>query len=104
MRAGFNVILSNSGEVEYHLFDPGRSSRHSEPLVSHAKNEQESLAVVLMGQLHYREELNMLLSHKRDVRNLTDAELILELFCCEGTYGLQRLQGEFSLVLWELSQ
>lgn len=104
MRAGFDVILCDSGDVAFHLFDPGKTSRNSEPLVSYAKNDKESVAVVLMGQLHYREELDIRLSHKLEAGLLTDAELILELFCCEGAHGLKRLQGDFSLVLWELSQ
>ena len=103
MRAGFDVSLADNGDVVFHLFDPGKVRRNSEPLVSYAQDSERSVAVVLMGQLHYRDELAFTRSRNREAAARTDAEFILDLFCFEGPQGLERLEGDFSLVVWSSS-
>jgi asparagine synthase (glutamine-hydrolysing) len=59
-------------------------------------------AVVLLGRLHYREDLRAALDPRRgDPARLDDAGLVLEAYRQHGLAGLERLEGTFAVAVWD---
>src|SRR5947209_866289 len=66
-------------------------------------------AAVLIGRLHYREDLLARLpaelpARLRDDAETDDAALALAIYLRGGQDGLGRLEGEYALVVWDARQ
>jgi asparagine synthase (glutamine-hydrolysing) len=93
---GFEVVLGEQGEAEFHLFSPSAPAS-AQSLVTFAKDAATGTAAALMGTLHYRDDLKARLS---PVRFQNDAELVLASFLQHGVTGLTWLEGEFALAVF----
>jgi asparagine synthase (glutamine-hydrolysing) len=104
MNVGFTVF-GRSNEAEFHVRNHGHLDRPA--LVTHAA--MPGLRAVLMGRLYYREDQRAGL----DVSDFgswqatlddNDAALALAVYQQKGIAGLERLEGDFALVLWDACQ
>ncbi len=97
MQVGFTVVV-REGEAEFHFF--GRRPDDPRSLVAHAR--AGDLHAVLMGRLTYRSELLDRLAREAAAPGPGgDAALALAAYRCWGPAGLARLEGSFSLVIWD---
>lgn len=101
MTIGF-TILRNAGGVELRLAQPEGPARTRPALVSLARDRRG--AAVLLGRLLYRDDVLARLPEPRAGNEASDAELALAVYRHEGQNGLERLEGEFSLVVWDSVQ
>jgi len=101
MRCGFEVTLNENNVAEFTVAPPRDDEAVRHPLIQFAEDRQRGTAAVLMGRLHYRDELLDRLPAEARSEIATDAELALALF--NHAHGdervLQRLEGDFSLVV-----
>ena len=99
MNAGFTVrCLEGAAEI---LLPPAGDPPGRPTLVTVARDGVLQAALVLIGRLDYREELADLLPNPAQGAAETDAALALAAYAHAGADGLQRLEGEFSLVVWD---
>lgn len=101
MEIGF-YILNTKGHVYMNVFDS--KFKAASKLVKVAQNIDRSL--ILMGKLYYTEELIARLSGTLPKQTLecykeNDAALALAIYERFGIEGLQRLEGDFCVVLWD---
>lgn len=100
MQAGFTVVAHNE-HVEIQVFGPDRPGRP--PLLSRAADTD--CQAVLMGRLYYRRDLLARLPEAGDdKRPLDDAALALAAYRHLGLAGIERLEGDFALVIWDGKQ
>ena len=103
MNVGF-AVFARDGEVEFHLRDHGYADRPA--LVTQA--EIAGVRLVLIGRLYYRSDLRMGLHlAARGPHNRAqdcDAALALAVYRQHGLEGLERLEGDFSLVIWDAGE
>ncbi|MHC1743657.1 MAG: asparagine synthase-related protein [Syntrophobacteraceae bacterium] len=102
MKVGFSVLLENTG-VELRLFGVDCGGRF--PLLSHI--DTPDYLAALFGSLHYRDDL------RRPIPDLLDrapsgqkpatgdAELALGAYLSQGVRGIERLEGDYCLVIWD---
>lgn len=97
---GFNVFI-RGGEAEFDVRDHGLADRPR--LVTQAAIAD--VRAVLMGRLYYRKELgaalNLTASELSHRSNDNDAALALAVYRKRGLEGLERLEGDFALVIWD---
>src|SRR5688572_28605858 len=101
MTVGFTV-LARHGEVEFQVRDHGHTDRP--PLVTQAAIA--GLRIVLMGRLYYRADLRAGLA-SAELRNSaedSDAALARAVYRQLGVEGLERLEGDFALMIWDAGQ
>lgn len=97
MQVGFSV-LSRDEHVEFRFF--GDRVSNQPRLVTFAGQGDQCLA--LMGRLHYRRELLAKLPNSPPCTcSSSDAELALAAYRQWGSEGIARLEGDFSLVVWD---
>jgi asparagine synthase (glutamine-hydrolysing) len=100
MSVGFTVF-ARDGEAEFHLCDHGCEDRPA--LVTLA--EIAGVRLVLMGRLYYRSDLRVGLDLAApELRNRAqdcDAALALAVYRQRGLEGLECLEGDFALVIWD---
>jgi asparagine synthase (glutamine-hydrolysing) len=104
MTVGFTVSARHA-EAEFRVRDHGQQDRP--PLVTQAA--AAGVRAVLMGRLYYRAELRVgldlaVLRHDNRVGNRedeNDAALALAIYLARGLEGLERLEGDFALVIWD---
>jgi asparagine synthase (glutamine-hydrolysing) len=97
MHVGF-MVVARGDDVEFQLFGPERPGRPA--LVTCAADAAGR--AVLMGRLYYRRELLARLSMvEQDQQPLDDAALALAAYRQEGREGIERLEGDFALALWD---
>jgi asparagine synthase (glutamine-hydrolysing) len=100
MNVGFTVFVQR-GEVEFHLCDHRHKDRP--PLVAQATAPGARL--VLMGRLYYhadlRAGLNQGTAEPESRAEDGDAALALVVYRQRGLEGLERLEGDFALVIWD---
>lgn len=94
MRRGFEVILEATGKAEFDLFPP------ETPLVTFARDATTGIAAVLMGKLYYRDDLKKSFPDAFEQDSSSDAALVSAIFRDYGTRGLEKLEGEFALVVF----
>ncbi len=103
MTVGFTVFAGH-GEAAFHLRDHGHKGRP--PLVTQAAIP--GVRAVLMGRLYYRADLRVGLDLAgAGLCNPTaenDAALALAVYRQRGLEGLERLEGDFALVIWDASE
>src|SRR5882672_10159775 len=98
MTVGFTVYI-RGGEIEFDVRDHGLADRPR--LVTQAAIAD--LHAVLMGRLYYREELCAGLNLAWDANSDSDAALALAVYRKRGLEGLERLEGDFALAIWDES-
>jgi asparagine synthase (glutamine-hydrolysing) len=98
MQVGFSV-LGRSQEMEFHMRDHGHLGRPA--LVTQAA--MPGMQLVLMGRLYYRDDLRSRLDLSAlDPRHSdNDAALALAVYRQKGLAGLDHLEGDFALVVWD---
>ena len=100
MSVGFTVFARN-GEAELHVCDHGREDRPA--LVTQAQIAGVRLA--LMGRLYYRSDLraglDLAAGGPGNRAQDCDAALALAVYRQRGLEGLERLEGDFALVIWD---
>jgi asparagine synthase (glutamine-hydrolysing) len=101
MNVGFTVF-ARSHEVELQVCDHGHQDRPA--LVSHAT--LPGMQAVLMGRLYYREDHRASLdastiSPRQSATPDNDAALALAVYRHKGIAGLEHLEGDFALVVWD---
>ena len=101
MSVGFTVFARH-GEAEFHLRDHGLKDRPA--LVTQAT--VPGICAVLMGRLYYRADLRAGLpsAELRNPAEDSDAALALAVYRQRGLEGLERLEGDFALVIWDKGQ
>jgi len=100
MQVGF-MVVARRDEVEIQVFGPEHPGRPH--LVTCAADLDYQ--AVLMGRLYYRSELQARLPEAGDDRGpLDDAALALAAYRHEGLAGVERLEGDFALVIWDRKQ
>jgi len=65
-------------------------------------NEDRSLFVVLNGEIYNHHELRSELEARHTFRTRSDAEVILHLYEAQGSEALQKLNGMFAIVIYDL--
>ena len=100
MHFGFFVTV-HAGQIEFRLFGDREAGRP--PLVTLARRGDCCLA--LMGRLDYQDELRAQMGDgKQSVRADDDGALALAAYERWGEEAIGRLEGEFSLVLYDVRQ
>ena len=101
MRPGFEVTLTATGEAKFQLYFPENTESSSKYLVSFAQNFITKMAAVVMGKIYYQDKLksNFLQKSKREINS--DADLVLVVFRDYGLAALEKLEGEFALVIFD---
>src|SRR5262245_42615901 len=86
MHTGF-VVIAQDQQAEFRLAPcpPGRPSLTS-------LHQADGCTAAFMGRLHYRESLPR-------AQEISEAHLALDIYHREGAAGLERLEGDFALVL-----
>jgi len=81
------------------------ATQHGRPsLVTTSGSAGFRISVILLGRIFYRENL-IARSGLADLStNATDAELIVAVYCRHGIEGLEHLEGEFALVIWDFDK
>ncbi len=101
MRTGFEIILGATKKAKFNIFSLQQSSTTELPLVTFARDSKTAMASVLMGQLYYQDELKACLPQKVKQDLPSDAALALAVFQHHGLKGLEWLEGEFALVIFD---
>jgi asparagine synthase (glutamine-hydrolysing) len=100
MTVGFTVCAGD-GAAELHLGDHGLTDRPA--LVTQATIS--GMRAVIMGRLYYRADLRARLGlpadGPHDPAGDNDAALALAVYRQRGLDGLERLEGDFALVIWD---
>lgn len=104
MRTGFEVITQATGKAEFHIFSPNPSLSPTESLVKFTEDSTTETAAVLMGKLYYQDELKARLAQNSKQDFPSDAALALAIFQQYGAKGLEWLEGEFALVVFDPKQ
>ncbi|MBD2344398.1 asparagine synthase-related protein [Anabaena subtropica] len=95
MRTGFEVTIEATGKAEFHLFSPANS------LVTFAQDSATEIAVVLMGRIYYQDDWKTRFPQAFSEDFASDAALALAIFQHYGAQGLEKLEGEFALVVFD---
>lgn len=101
MRVGFDVFASNDEDIQFHLFPSNKGDVTRPPLVTFARDRQSGTAAVLLGHLCYQDEILSRLPQSLAQSCTSDAAIALAVYRHIGIKGLEQLEGEFSLVLWD---
>ena len=101
MRVGFDVLNAGDGDIEFRLFPSHKHDLARPPMVTFAREHQSESAAVLLGQLCYQDEILSRLPHSIKQGCTSDAAIALAVYDHLGPQGLEELEGEFSLVLWD---
>jgi len=97
MQSGVTVECS-SEDLTLKTYGPPHPGRRS--LVGFA--QRDGCCLVLMGRLYYRDELREGLPARRGPADAGgDADLALAAYLDRGVAGIERLEGDYSLVLWD---
>jgi len=97
MQSGFTVDCT-SEDLTVKIYGPPHPGRRS--LVGFAR--RDGCCLVLMGRLYYRDELREGLPARRGPAYTGgDADLALAAYLDRGVAGIERLEGDYSLVLWD---
>src|SRR5271155_4755141 len=97
MYVGFMVIAQGE-QVEFQVFGADRPGRP--PMVRCAADMD--CQAVLMGRLSYRRDLTARLPEAdHEQESLDDAALALAAYRHLGLDGIERLEGDFALVIWD---
>ena len=101
MLTGCTALLKANGGVEFRVHRPDNDAGRPS-LVSVAHDRGSQVAALFIGNLLYRENLGGCpgASGTSD-EDLSDAELTVAAYVRGGRAALERLEGEFALILWD---
>jgi asparagine synthase (glutamine-hydrolysing) len=104
LEVGFNVT-SNAGSVEFRTFSPLGDGQPK--LVTFS--QKFGYFTVFMGRLYYRHDLianlgNSMVERFSENGEPNYATLALAAYCKLGLTGLERLEGDFALVIWDAKE
>jgi asparagine synthase (glutamine-hydrolysing) len=98
MRNGFDVEMAEGNAIG-RLYRTAEAGSPQARLVSRAVSPDSGRACLLLGRLHYKEDLARAIPALAGQTHTEDAALALAVFEACGWRGLARLEGEFSLVV-----
>jgi asparagine synthase (glutamine-hydrolysing) len=99
MSVGFTILFHKGGSAVCRLSRPdGGTARAA--LVSWAQDEPSQTAAALVGRLYYQDELRARLPEAPQ-DGAPDAALALAAYRHGAIQEMQRLEGEFALVIWD---
>ncbi|MBE8990359.1 asparagine synthase-related protein [Nostoc sp. LEGE 12450] len=101
MRVGFDVFSALNEDTQFHVFSCHRDDVKQAPLVTFARDRQSGIAAILLGHLCYQDEILLKLPQSMRQSCASDAAITIMVYCHNGFKGLEELEGEFSLVLWD---
>ncbi len=101
MIPGFIVTCDSSTGLKMRQFLPSEAASRHSPLVTSAVDRAAGIAAAMIGALHYREELEARFCASSIGQDSTDIALVLAAYRCGGPQILERLEGEFALVVWD---
>lgn len=101
MRVGFDVLASIEEDTQFRLFESHKSDATRPPLVTFARDHQSGTAAVLLGHLCYQDEILSKLPQSMTQSCTSDAAIALAIYRYIGRKGLEELEGEFSVVVWD---
>ncbi len=98
MKPGFEVVCLPGMPAEFRLIGTPAVS-----FVTFAEDPVLATAAILIGRLHYRDEAmrGLPASVRESLTSATDAGFALAVHRQLGAAGLARLEGEFSLAVWD---
>jgi asparagine synthase (glutamine-hydrolysing) len=101
MYRGFTILCPPRGapHLRLSLVDAGR--RHRPSLVTVSHDEGSRTAAILLGRIFYRDDLVARLPDPQGLREVSDAALALAAYRHLGRRGLEQIEGEFALVVWD---
>ncbi len=99
MRAGFEVILKTDRKANFNVFTSQKLPKES--LITFAQDSTTSMATVLMGRIYYQDDLKNHFPEAFQQDLTSDADLVLAIFRHYGLPGLEKLEGEFALVVFD---
>ncbi len=102
MRIGFEVILKTDRNAEFHIFPSQKLPKES--LITFAQDSTTEIATVLMGRIYYQNDLKHHFPEAFQQDLTSDAALVLAIFRHYGSKGLEKLEGEFALVIFDPKQ
>lgn len=100
MYRGFTLLRREGGEPQLRLA-PFEARRDRPSLVRFARDDAFRTSAVLLGRLFYRDDLLGSILDGGCLRGESDAALALAIYRHEGPAGLERLEGEFALAVWD---
>jgi asparagine synthase (glutamine-hydrolysing) len=100
MYCGFGVYWPAGGSPEIRLALIERSRQHRPSLVSVAHSPDGS-AAILLGRIFYRDDLLARLPDLPGLHRASDASLALAVYQTLGRRGMELIEGELSLVIWD---
>jgi asparagine synthase (glutamine-hydrolysing) len=101
MYRGFTVHCSASGTIEVRLSLFADRSGQRPSLVSLARDDASHMAALLLGKIFYRTDFFTRAPQLSNTRDTSDAALALAAYQHLGAKGLEQLEGEFALVVWD---
>jgi asparagine synthase (glutamine-hydrolysing) len=101
MSVGFTVVAGADGTVDLRLQGAKIIRTDRAALVSLARDASTHVTAILIGRLWYREDLIRRLPGPRGRPDASDATLVLDVYRRVGRRGLELLEGEFALVVWD---
>ncbi|MDH3598269.1 MAG: hypothetical protein OEU26_01375, partial [Candidatus Tectomicrobia bacterium] len=77
MNCGFEITMEHAEQAEIRVFHPVTKDCQNTSFIDLAKDPASDTALVLMGQLYYREDLRARLPEVQALECTTDTELAL---------------------------
>ena len=101
MYRGFTLQCPEGATPELRLAPIDGPRNHRPSLVSLAQDAATRTTAVLLGRIHYRKDLLARFPQLATPHDRSDAALALAAYRHLGRKGLEQLEGEFSLVVWD---
>jgi asparagine synthase (glutamine-hydrolysing) len=98
------ALWNADGQVQFRVHQP-KAAAGRPPLATIAHDKQSQVAALLVGGLLYREDLDArFLEAAASGDNASDAALAVAAYRLGGRPALERLEGEFALMLWDCAR
>jgi asparagine synthase (glutamine-hydrolysing) len=98
---GFTLSCPSNGPPELQLFRITERNSMRPSLVSVASDGDTQKTAVVLGEIYYRDDFLASLPDAKPSREASAASLVLATFRQLGLRGLEQLEGEFALVIWD---
>ena len=101
MYRGFFLLCPAGGTPQFRLIRIDGRRREHTSLVTLAQDPASRTIAALLGRFYYREDLLIRLPEPRGLYDSSDAVLALATYRQLGRRGLETIEGEFALVIWD---
>jgi asparagine synthase (glutamine-hydrolysing) len=98
MMPGF-IVSCREGQAAVSLLPT--QTQPTQPLLTIARDSTSRTVATLLGRLDYSDELDVPRSDRQAGSEPCDAAVALAVYLQSGTRGLEPLEGEFALVVWD---